>query len=84
MIADPASSIKKISFSEFEKMSSGVFLLFYPDKKIPVFSKKSHFKNILISFLYNHRKDLFILISLSFLLFTSFLFFFIWNRKEEF
>lgn len=71
MIADPASSIKKISFSEFEKMSSGVFLLFYPDKKIPVFSKKSHFKNILISFLYNHRKDLFILISLSFL-FTFF------------
>ena len=34
IIADPASSIKKISYLEFSKISSCNFLLLYPNKKI--------------------------------------------------
>lgn len=71
IIADPATSIKKMAFSEFEAISSGNFLLFYPEKKIPILDNSSHIKSILKLFLFKNYLSLINLILLSFV-FTMF------------
>jgi len=68
VIADPATSIKKMSFSEFEKISSGNFLLFYPEKKIPVLDNSSHIISILKLFVLKNYLCLINLIILSIIL----------------
>lgn len=44
IIADPASSIKVISFNEFNKIWTNVLLLMHPIKNIPIYKKHSILK----------------------------------------
>lgn len=54
IIADPATSIKKISFDDFEKISSKCFLLLYPNKKIPILTNKSFVRTFLLNNIYSN------------------------------
>lgn len=69
VIADPASSIKKITYQEFNKMSSNIFLLLYPNKKILNYNKNSYLKPVIKTFIFKH-KLLFIFLILISLFFT--------------
>ncbi len=65
LIGDPASSIKKISLTEFETISTGVFLLLNPIKKLPVLKSDNQLLNILFKFLFSNKKILVIIVLLS-------------------
>lgn len=65
LVADPSDKIKRISFEKFEKIWSGVLILMYPFKAIPILDHKvssfSLFTNIISLF----KKDIILLILMS-------------------
>lgn len=69
IIADPASSIKKMTYQEFNKISSSNFLLLYPNKKLLEYNKKSYVWSLVLTFIYKN-KSLFLFLLLISLLFT--------------
>lgn len=71
LIADPSSSLKVIKKEEFNKISTGAFILFTPKKKIPKIELSKELKNTFISFLEENKIKLII-----FLVFTIGLFMF--------
>lgn len=71
LIADPSSSLKVIKKEEFNKISTGAFILLTPKKKIPKIELSKELKNIFISFLQENKIKLII-----FLIFTIGLFMF--------
>lgn len=72
LIADPAGKeIQKISFKEFSKISTEQFLFLKPQKKIMFIEENHMLKNLIYHFLFEHKKRIFILLLLSFLI-TSF------------
>lgn len=69
IIADPASTVKKITYQEFKTISSNQFLLLYPDKKITIQNQQSYIWSFLLSFI-QENKSRFLLLFLVSLLFT--------------
>lgn len=68
IIADPAATIKRISYDDFNKISSKCFLLLYPNKKIPILTSKSFMYKSVFDFLNSHFNLIFIFILSSFLI----------------
>lgn len=66
-IADPAKSVKKITYQEFKKISSNQFLLLYPDKKIIVQNQKSYVWKFLLAFIKENKSKFLLLFLVSFL-----------------
>ena len=67
IIADPAKGIKKIKFDEFNKISTGKFILFKPHKKIPVIKNEKQFMKIFTNALLKYKKVLITILFFSFL-----------------
>lgn len=67
MLADPSQGLVKMNVSDFEKMSTKVFLFLKPNKKIPYVKNESKVKNIIYNFLSESKMSLFIILILSFL-----------------
>lgn len=85
LIADPADKIKKISFSEFEKIYNEILITPSPKKKIPVFEKEESFFKYIKNILKKHKNKLIIITILSFIItfisiLSSFYFSFILNK----
>lgn len=64
IIADPSCSIKKITFSEFQKMWSGVLITLYPLKKLPL-TQNIPFIDFLLKIIKLHKAFIFNIIMLS-------------------
>lgn len=64
IIADPSCSIKKITFSEFQKMWSGVLITLYPLKKLPL-TQNISFIDFLLKIIRLHKAFIFNIIMLS-------------------
>lgn len=64
IIADPSCSIKKITFSEFQKMWSGVLITLYPLKKLPL-TQNISFIDFLLKIIRLHKAFIFNIIILS-------------------
>lgn len=64
IIADPSCSIKKITFSEFQKMWSGVLITLYPLKKLPL-TQNISFIDFLLKIIKLHKTFVFNIIMLS-------------------
>lgn len=64
IIADPSCSIKKITFSEFQKMWSGVLITLYPLKKLPL-TQNISFIDFLLEIIKLHKTFVFNIIMLS-------------------
>ena len=64
IIADPASSIKKMTYQEFNEISSGNYLLLYPEKKILMHNEKPYIQVLILTILYKNK---YILIDISLL-----------------
>lgn len=64
IIADPSCSIKKITFSEFQKMWSGVLIILYPLKKLPL-TQNISFIDFLLKIIKLHKTFVFNIIMLS-------------------
>jgi len=65
LIADPSSSLKVISKEEFNKISTGVFILFTPKKKIPKIELSHELKTTFVSFLEENKTKLVIFLIFS-------------------
>ena len=70
LIADPASSLKVITKEEFNKISTNVFLLFSPRKKIPNIEVSHELKNFLLSIMMTQKKLIGLFLLFSFGYFT--------------
>ena len=57
VIADPQSKIKKISFTEFNKIYNNILIMLYPVRPI-VKNNEVTLKNILFSFIQNYKKEI--------------------------
>lgn len=55
LIADPATSRKKLTFDEFQKIWDGIVINIYPTRKIP-FEKNSSFNQNLLKVIFPHYK----------------------------
>lgn len=64
IIADPSCSIKKITFSEFQKIWSGVLITLYPLKKLPL-TQNISFIDFLLKIIKLHKAFIFNIIMLS-------------------
>ena len=64
IIADPARGIKKISFDKFTSIWSGVIIVLYPVKSIPVY-KNINIGSFIFKNIINHKNSLIILFLLS-------------------
>lgn len=67
LIADPASGIKKMSFDEFQKITTNQFLIFLPNTPILKIDNKHPIPELIKNFLKNKNKVLAKIILLSFL-----------------
>lgn len=65
LIADPSSSLKVISKEEFNKISTGAFILFTPKKKIPKIEVSHELKTTFVSFLEENKTKLVIFLVFS-------------------
>jgi len=65
LIADPSSSLKVISKEEFNQISTGVFILFTPKKKIPKIELSHELKTTFVSFLEENKTKLVIFLIFS-------------------
>ncbi len=68
LIADPSSSLMQITREEFEKISSQVFLLLVPKKKLEKNKEEPLFYDMLLSFLTKHKKEWLFLLGISIVL----------------
>lgn len=69
IIADPAKKkISSVSFHIFEKISTKNFILLNPVKQIKFINKNSYFHSLLCSFTYKYKKQVLIILAVSFLI----------------
>ena len=72
VIADPSKNkISKISYQEFQKISTNQFILLKPQKKIMYIEKNTILKDLIIQFLISSKRQIIVIILFSFLI-TSF------------
>lgn len=65
LVADPNDKIKRISFKKFEEIWSGVLILMYPFKTIPILDNKTTSMSFLINLISMFKKDMLVLILMS-------------------
>ena len=65
IIADPANKIKKISFTDFEKIWNNTFLFMHPIKKIPLYTKEQKSFDFIINIIFYNKKYVINIIILS-------------------
>ena len=65
LVADPSDKIKRISFEKFEKIWSGVLILMYPFKAIPILDHKVSSFSLFINIISSFKKDIILLILMS-------------------
>lgn len=70
LIADPATGIKRMKYSEFEKISSKVFLLCTPKRKLDIIENEKMLKKKILEFVLKNKKVI-IMVGLFSILFTS-------------
>lgn len=85
ILADPDKGIIKMSFDDFSKITTGNFLFFTPNKKIPFIKLDNKVKNKIFEFIYENRSVLLTIIFFSLLytfinIITSFNFQFIIDK----
>ncbi len=68
LIADPATGIKRISYSEFEKISSKVFLLCTPKRKFDIIENEKKLKRKILEFILQNKKVIIIVCLFSIML----------------
>ncbi len=68
LIADPATGIKRISYSEFEKISSKVFLLCTPKRKLDIIENEKKLKRKILEFILQNKKVIIIVCLFSIML----------------
>ena len=68
LIADPATGIKRISYSEFEKISSKVFLLCIPKRKLDIIENEKKLKRKILEFILQNKKVIIIVCLFSIML----------------
>ena len=73
-IMDPAKGMQKISLDEFNNMWTGYILILEPFKKLPIYDENNYIFSILKNIIFNNKKIILNLISLSLVvtLFTCF------------
>ena len=59
LVADPADSLKKISFDYFEKIWDGIILTFYPYQKLPFYEKQFSLLKLLKQYYKEYRIEFF-------------------------
>ena len=64
-IMDPAKGMQKISLDEFNNMWTGYILILEPFKKLPIYDENNYILSILKNIIFNNKKIIFNLISLS-------------------
>ena len=67
IVADPAYGIKKISFSEFSSIWTGVLIIIYPIRSIPIM-KDINVNSFIFKTIFKYKKSLIILFLLSILI----------------
>lgn len=67
VIADPATKIKKISFSDFEKIYQNILIILYPKKTIPKYVKQNIFLKDVKMIFKQHHKDFLLIFMMTFL-----------------
>lgn len=77
-IADPSRGIRKISISDFEKIWTGVVIILYPVRSLPI-TKQVNFAQFICNIVSNYKREIIFLFVLSFFvivlkLFSSFYF----------
>lgn len=70
MLADPSQGLVKMTISDFEKISTKVFLFLKPNKKIPYIKSDSKVKNLIQNF-FNRNKKLFLIVLFLSLLYNT-------------
>ena len=66
LIADPSKkSLSKISFTEFQKISTNQFILLKPNKKIQYIKKNTVLKDFVINFIVKYKTKLFYIMFIS-------------------
>lgn len=55
VVADPSCGIKKMTYEEFNDISTNYFLLFVPNKKIPCFENKNEFLKVLLKKFFENK-----------------------------
>ena len=65
LIADPAKKIMKISFDDFEKIWTGVLIILYPCRSLPIEKNISICKFIYLN-IFRYKRDVILLLILSF------------------
>lgn len=55
LIADPATGLKKVKYSEFEQVSTGVFLLCTPRRKLDIIENTHQLKKKIIEFVFTNK-----------------------------
>ncbi len=61
IIADPSTGIKKYTFNEFAKIWTGVLIILYPIKRIPVLKNIKTLKTFLYELLITYQQELLII-----------------------
>ncbi len=61
LIADPATGISRIKFSDFEKISSKIFLLCTPKRELDIIENERKLKKEIIEFIFQNKKIIIIL-----------------------
>lgn len=71
LLADPSKKgLTKLSFQEFEKISTNQFIFLKPQKKIMYIKKNTALKNLIFDFIHSYRNKLFFLVLLSIIVTT--------------
>lgn len=72
LVADPSKNkLTKLSFEEFNKISTGKFILIKPAKKITYVERNSFLSDLILKFLINNYKKIFVILFMS-IIFTLF------------
>jgi len=64
-IADPSCGLIKLNIEKFNIISTNTFLIFIPNKTLPIMTTTNQIKNIIIMFLIRNKKILLLVIALS-------------------
>ena len=66
-IADPSRGILKLDIDKFKSISTNTYLLFIPNKTIPIMKDENLIKRKLVDFIYNNKNTLLIIMLFSLL-----------------
>lgn len=80
VIADPSRGIIKMDINKFESISTGNYLIFIPNKRLPYYEEENLIKNEIVHFIYKYNNEFLTLFIFS-LLYTIFSVLITYNLK---